>query len=50
MNKWKPAIAGLGLAFFSSAAIGGATQPFPVDVDFNGNDCVRRHGHSPLFD
>jgi len=33
MKKLTITMAGLGLAFLSSAAMGGLVQPFPVDVD-----------------
>ena len=36
MKKSKIALAGIGLAFMSSAAFGGLVQPFPVDVDLTG--------------
>ena len=32
-KKLKVAIAGMGAAFLSTAAMGGLVQPFPVDVD-----------------
>lgn len=36
MKKSKIAMAGIGLAFMSNAALGGLVQPFPVDVDLTG--------------
>ena len=36
MKKSKIAMAGAGLAFLTTTAMGGLVQPFPVDVDLTG--------------